>query len=192
VGTFDDNEFSTLGLGKPVTPTKAPGRIYWCSIPTNDTAVKISKVCEIEDFGVTNMAFDTEKNFVNFATTRGIYYTWVHCAMYAKRKLGTPNDRLFTAIGARPFDKWSKLTCAAPFSSSEQNPVYFTNQRSRNWTPLSPTTEKANSKKGIHLNRGISCILPDIHDQETLFLCNNEGILKTTDGGRSYRTVHLR
>eukprot|EP01047_Picozoa_sp_COSAG01_P003346 COSAG01_NODE_97_length_26660_cov_100.642935_18_plen_1196_part_00 len=192
VGTFDDSEFSTLGLGKPATPTEAPGRIYWCSIPANDTTVKLSKVCEIKDFGVTNMVFDTEKNFVNFATTRGIYYTWVHGAMYAKRKLGTPNDRLFTAINARPFDKWSKLTCAAPFSSSEQNPVYFTNQRSRNWTALSPTTEKINGNKGGRLNRGISCILPDIHDQEILFLCNNEGIFKTTDGGRSYRNVHLR
>jgi hypothetical protein len=135
------------------------------------------------------MVFDNEKNFVNFATTRGVYYTWVHGAMYAKRKLGTSNDRLFTAIGARPFDKWSKLTCAAPFSSSEQSPVYFTNQRSRSWTVLSSVAQKADEKKDFRLNEGISCILPDQNDQETLFLCNHEGILKTTDGGQSYQRV---
>lgn len=189
VGTFDDSEFSTLGLGKPATPIEAPGRIYWVSIPTNKANVKISKTCEIKDFGITNMVFDNEKNFVNFATTRGVYYTWVHGAMYAKRKLGTSNDRLFTAIGARPFDKWSKLTCAAPFSSSEQSPVYFTNQRSRSWTVLSSVAQKADEKKDFRLNEGISCILPDQNDQETLFLCNHEGILKTTDGGQSYQRV---
>ena len=60
------------------------------------------------------MVFDTERNFMNFATTRGLYYTWVHCALYAKRKVGTSTDRLYTAIGARPFDQMEQayLRCA--------------------------------------------------------------------------------
>ncbi len=192
VGTFDDSEFKTLNLGKPATPIEAPARIYWVSIPTKKTTVKTSKVCELKDFGITNMVFDTEKNFVNFATTRGVYYTWVHGALYAKRKLGNSQDRLYTAIGTRPFDKWSKLTCAAPFSSSEQSPVYFTNQRSRNWTVLSTTSQRADGETELRLNEGITCILPDRDDQETLFLCNSEGILKTTDSGQSYQRVLQR
>ena len=192
VGTFDESEFKTLDLGKPVTQVDAPGRIYWVTIPGDATTVKTSKVCELKDFGITNMVFDTERNFVNFATTRGVYYTWVHCAIYAKRKVGTSNDRLFTAIGARPFDKWSKLTCAAPFSGTEQSPVYFTNQRSRSWSVLSAKTQGEGGRDDLRLNTGISCILPDKDDQKTLYLCNSDGILKTTDGGKSYKRVFQR
>jgi hypothetical protein len=39
---------------------------------------KISQICELENFGFTNMVFDTERNFMNFATTRGVFHTWAH------------------------------------------------------------------------------------------------------------------
>ena len=172
VGTFADREFEALGLGDPVTSVEGPGRIYWVAIPADAETVKGSKVCELEDFGVTNMVFDTERNFMNFATTRGVYYTWVHCALYAKRQVGTSSDRLFTAVGARRFDKWSKFTCAAPFSGKEQSPVYFTKERSRNWSELSDTSQIDGDSAALTLNAGISCLLPDAGEDNTLYLCN--------------------
>ena len=189
VGTFADSEFESLGLGKPASKVEAPARIYWINLTTGDQPIKPSKVCELEDFGIANMVFDTERNFMNFATTRGLYYTWVHCALYAKRKVGTSTDRLYTAIGARPFDKWSKLTCAAPFSDTGQGPVYFTKERSRNWSALSKTSRISGDRGALTLNAGISCLIPDAGEDNTLYLCNRHGIFKTTDNGKSYRLV---
>jgi hypothetical protein len=189
VGTFADSEFESLGLGKPASKVEAPGRIYWINLTTGENPIRPSKVCELEDFGIANMVFDTERNFMNFATTRGLYYTWVHCALYAKRKVGTSTDRLYTAIGARPFDKWSKLTCAAPFSDTGQGPVYFTKERSRNWSALSKISRISGDRGGLTLNAGISCLIPDAGEDNTLYLCNRHGIFKTTDNGKSYRLV---
>jgi hypothetical protein len=184
VGTFDDNEFKTLGLGHPATPVEAPARIYWITLSDGEKAIKPGKAAELEDFGITNMVFDTESNFVNLATTRGVFYTWGHGTMHARRKLGTTSDRLFIAIGARPFDKWSKLTCAAPFSGAEKTPVYFTTERSRKWSLLS---ESDNGP--LSLNAGISCLLPDSRGNNRLYLCNRHGIFKTSDGGKTYTLV---
>jgi hypothetical protein len=189
VGTFADSEFKALGLGKPVTSIEGPGRIYWVTITADAKKIKRSKVAELEDFGVTNMVFDTEKNFMNFATTRGVYYTWSHCALYAKRKVGTPGARLFTAIGARPYDKWSKLTCAAPFSGEAQTPIYFTKDRSRNWSTLSGTSRIDGDSDVLALNAGISCLLPDAEENSTLYLCNRHGVFKTTDNGKTYKLM---
>ncbi len=190
VGTFADSEFKTLGLSEPMTSIDAPGRIYWVTIASGAKSIKSSQVGELQDFGVTNMVFDTERNFMNFATTRGLYYTWVHCAIYAKRKVGTSSDRLFTAIGARPYDKWSMLTCAAPLSGREQNPVYFTNQRSRNWSALVTGMQANPNATEPALNEGVSCILPDKDDAKTFYLCNRFGIFKTNDSGISFKNVH--
>lgn len=184
VGTFDDREFKALGLGNPATPVQAPGRIYWINLTTGEKPIKLSKAAELKNFGITNMVFDTERNFVNLATTRGVFYTWGHGAMHARRKLGTSNDRLYTAIGARAFDKWSKLTCAAPFSGEEPNPIYFTKERSRNWSALSNSDGSTPT-----LNAGISCLLPDAVNSEAYYLCNRHGIFKTIDSGKSYEFV---
>ena len=189
VGTCADSELETLDLGKPVTPVEAPGRIYWMNIPADANTIKPKIVCELEDFGVTNMVFDTERNFMNFATTRGVYYTWVHCALYARRQVGTSADRLFTAIGARPYDKWSKLTCAAPFSAREQSPVYYTRERSRSWSALSDSPRIDGNSGALALNAGISCLLPDAGNDNTLYLCNRHGVFKTTDNGKSFKLI---
>jgi hypothetical protein len=39
------------------------------------------------------------------------------------------------------------------------------------------------------LNAGISCLIPDAGEDNTLYLCNRHGIFKTTDNGKSYRLV---
>lgn len=175
-GTFDDNEFKTLGLGHPATPVETPARIYWITLSAGEKPIRPGKAAELEDFGITSMVFDTERNFVNLATTRGVFYTWGHGTMHARRKLGTSSDRVFIAIGARPFDKWSKLTCAAPFSATEQTPVYVTTERSRKWSLLS---ESDNGP--LSLNAGISCLLPDSRGNNRLYLCNRHGLFKTSD-----------
>gem|GEM_PF-4628359 len=56
-----------------------------------------------------------------------------------------------------------------------------------NWQliPIEVKTQKES-------NEGITCILPDKNDPHTFFLCNKQGILKTTDNGRSYRNVRER
>ena len=43
--------------------------------------------------------------------------------------------------------------------------------------------------EGLSLNAGISCVLPDCEDENTLYLCNRHGVFKTTNRGRSYRLV---
>jgi len=189
VGTFADAEFETLGLGKPAAPVESPGRIYSMTIPGDLEAIKPRRICEIAEFGVTNIRFDTEQNFMHFATTRGVYYTWVHGSVYSQRLHDMPTDTLFTALGGRRYSDWSNFTCASPFSGTKQSPVYFSRERSRNWAALSAKTNVEGEGKGLSLSAGVSCVLPDSEDENTLYLCNRHGIFKTTDRGKSYRLV---
>lgn len=53
VGTFDDKEFETLGLGKPVSQVNAPGCLYWGYV--HGHGVKPRRRWAMEDFGVTNI-----------------------------------------------------------------------------------------------------------------------------------------
>ncbi len=189
VGTFADCEFETLGLPKPVSQVEAPGRIYWMNLSAGMKASKPTTAFELEDFGVANMVFDTERNFVTFATTRGVYYTWIHGAVFSQRLHEMPTDEFFTAIGCGPYSTWSKFTCAAPFSGKEQSPVYFSQERSRNWSILSDNAPIEGGSKDLHLNAGISSVLPDCENENTLYLCNCHGVFKTTNRGRSYKLV---
>lgn len=202
VGTFADSEFERLGLPKPVSQVEAslrqaqemPGRIYWMTASRNSkkTISKPTKVLEFEAFGVANMSFDAHQNFAHFATTRGIYYTWVHCAQIAQRMhYDMPADELYTAIGARGMkDPWSNYTCTAPFSGEEQGPVYFTKDRGRIWKTVSGKTRIEGEKPDLRLNAGISCVLPDKDEAKTIYLCNSFGIFKTTDEGKSYKLIY--
>lgn len=192
VGTFADSELERLGLPKPASQVEAPGRIYWFTFSQKDDhkLSKPKKTFELEEFGVANMHMDKHPNFVHLATSRGVYYTWVHGASYVKRKVGTSADRLFTAIGARAMhDPWSNYTCAAPFSSKEQSPVSFSDARSRNWTILSDKTQIEGDEMDLRLNAGITCILPSSDEERTIFLCNRFGIFQTKDGGKSYKLM---
>lgn len=187
VGTFADSDFEALGLGKPVSPVDTEGGAYWITVDAQDQGVKVEK--RLGGLGVANVAFDQVENFLNFATTRGIYYTWVHCEAFSQRLHDAPTDELFTALGTRQFDLWSKSTYAAPFSGNGPSPVYLTQNRSRKWSVMSSTAEIKGHNK-LQLNAGVSCVWPDKDDATTLFLCNRDGIFKTTDNGETYRLVY--
>ena len=188
VGTVADDEFVTLGLGKVVSPGKAPGRIYAVSL--RDGKARTAVQCELEDFGVTNIAFDTHENFMNFATTRGVFYTWIHGLVFSQRLHDMPADVLFTAIGSGPHADWSAATYAAPFSAAAPSPVHVTRDRSRNWAVVSPGARATGTDGTLRLSAGVSCILPDREEKDTLYLCNQLGVFKSTDGGASYSLVY--
>lgn len=189
VGTCADSEFQTLQLGTPFTPLKNPGKIYSINLSQSEKPHKINQICELKNFGFTNMVFDTERNFMNFATTRGVFYTWAHGGRYAKREVGSARDRLFMALGTRPFDSWSLLTCSAPFSGGSESPVHFTSTRSRNWSKLSQHSLIESGESALALNAGISCLLPDRNKEDTFYLCNRHGVFKTINKGQTYKLV---
>ena len=37
---------------------------------------------------------------------------------------------------------------------------------------------------------GISCVKPDSEEKDVLYLCNRDGILKSTDRGQTYKLVY--
>ena len=188
VGTIADSEFATLGLGKVASPGTAPGRILAVSV--KDGKARMAVQCELADFGVTNLAFDAHENFMSFATTRGVFYTWIHGAVFSQRLHDMPTDVLFTAIGSAPHSDWSAATYAAPFSGTGQGPVHVSRDRSRNWSVVSADARGAGGAEALRLNTGLSCIVPDREDRDTIYVCNQRGILKSTDGGKSYRLVY--
>ena len=49
--------------------------------------------------------------------------------------------------------------------------------------------EPSGERGALTLNAGISCLIPDAGEDNTLYLCNRHGIFKTTDNGKSYRLV---
>jgi len=135
VGTFDDREFETLGLGKPGSSVKAPGRVYWIGFKDGKPTRKPS--WEMEHFGVTNIGHGVHEHFVTLATTRGVYYTWQHGNAFAQRLHNLPGDMLYTALGYRRFMKETRVdeprtkstTYTAPFSGQEKSPVYCVPER---------------------------------------------------------------
>ena len=197
VGTFDDHEFETLGLGQPVSPVKAPGRIYWVGFKEGKPTFRPS--LEVEDFGVTNIGHGVHQNFLTFATTRGVYYTWQHGNMFSQRLHDMPADTLFTALGYRQFMKETRpnewrlqsTTYAAPFSGKQKSPVYCVPERTTGkWSLLSDKAEIHSGAAADRSNVGVTCLLPDQEDGKALFLCNRQGVFKSTDGGQSYRLVY--
>jgi len=196
VGTFADKEFETLGLGTPVSPIKAPGRIY--RVGLTDAKKGFSKACELEDFGVLNIGGGAHPNFSTFATTRGVYYTWQRDNAFSQRRYDVPADMPFTALGYRYFNKKMGdgatreriATYAAPFSGKGKSPVYCVPERTTGrWSILSENAQIKGQGNALDLNAGISCILPDKDDGDTLYLCNRHGIFKSVDGGENYKFV---
>jgi len=196
VGTFADKELETLGLGRPVSPAETPGRIYW--VPFTNVKPTFNAYCEIEDIGVTNLGFGVHENFATFATTRGVYYTWQHVNVFSQRRYDIPADMLFTALGYRQFsketgkDEWrtKSTTYAALFSGKGQSPVYSVPERTPGkWSIVSKKGQVHGQGAAVALNAGISCILPDKDDGNTLYLCNRHGIFKSIDGGKNYKFI---
>ena len=199
VGTFDDREFETLGLGKPVSPVKTPGRIYWVGAKAGKPTFRPS--LEAEDFGITNIGHDVHENFVTFATTRSVYYTWQHGNVFAQRLYNLPADMLYTALGYRQFMKETRVgesrtkstTYAAPFSGQEKSPVYCVPERTTGiWSILSGNAQVETQGSTVTLNAGITCILPDKDQENTLYLCNRHGVFKSADKGKSYKLILTR
>jgi len=197
VGTFADREFETLGLGKPFSPVETPGRIYRTELAAGK-APRFSPSCEVPDFGVTNIGFGAHTNFATFATTRGVFYTWQRDNMFCQRRHEIPADTLFTALGYRQFMKETRpnewrlksTTYAAPFSGTEKCPVYCAPERTTGkWSLVSHDAKVDGPGTAIALNSGVSCILPDKEDENTLYLCNRHGMFKSVDGGQRYERV---
>lgn len=197
IGTFADREFQTLGLVKPFAPVGAPGRIYRPELGTGKP-LRLSPSCEVEDFGVTNIGFGAHTNFATFATTRGVFYTWQRDNMFCQRRYVMPADTFFTALGYRQFMKETRpgerrlksSTYAAPFTGTQNSPVYCVPERTTGrWSLVSDDARVDGGEATAALRAGISCILPDKDDADTLYLCNRHGIYKSTDGGQSYKRV---
>ena len=118
--------------------------------------------------------------------------------MFSQRRNEMPSDVLLVALGYRQFMKeWRKndwrlksTTYAAPFSGMENSPVYSVPERTTGKWSLLSDKAKINGQTARSLNGGITCLLPDREDGTTLYLCNRQGIFKSTDGGRSYRIVY--
>lgn len=107
-------------------------------------------------------------------------------------------DVLFTALGYRQFKKQTRpkewrlksTTYAAPFSGRRGSPVYGVRERTTGrWSIVSSNAKVDGRGAEVALNEGISCILPDKDDADTLYLCNRHGIFKTTSGGKTYWLV---
>lgn len=196
VGTFADSEFTILGLGHPFSELTAPGRIYW--VRFKDGKPRPELCCGLPDFGAVNIGFGAHENFVTFATTRGIYYTWQHGNVFSQRRHDIPADRLFVALGYRAYKRETRpgewrsqsTSYAIPFEGKGPASVYTVPERTTGiWYALQDEVRIEGSETGLELNSGVSCILPDRDDADTLYLCNRDGILKTTDAGKTYRRV---
>ena len=196
VGTSADREFATLGLGKPATPAKAPGRLYW--VYFRDGKPRFEKCFELDEIAVANISFGAYETFAVLATSRGLYYTWQRGNTFSQRLHAIPADRLFTALGYRQYPKQvgpgdirtKSDSYAAPFSTADPNPVRWVPERTPEpWRPWAKKPRIEGAGKGIEMGAGVTCILPDREEPGTLYLCNRHGILKTTDRGKTYRLV---
>ena len=57
-------------------------------------------------------------------------------------------------------------------------------------TPALSDTHRIDGDSGaLALNAGISCLLPAVGEDNTLYLCNRHGVFKTADRGKSYKLV---
>ena len=201
VGTCADSELATLGLGKPAAAATGPGGIY----RYKELGTKPAKIFELNaPVGVTRV-----DSYI--ATTRGVYfqdrYAGMRQALYR-----LPADVLFTAIGSG-----AGGTYAAPFSGEPHRVFCAGNRflwavlsdveertRIANWLRAGAAQEVPTMWNGFTCRRpkkdeflaagldagGISCVCPDTKDKNTLYLCNRDGILKSTDRGESYKAVY--
>jgi len=203
VGTSADAELITLGLGRPATAVEASARVYWGRLA--DGRPQLSPCLELDRLAVTNLAFGAYHTFGTIATSRGLYYTWQGGGTFSQRRNDVPADRLITALGYRQYPKQvgpgdvrtKSDTYAAAFSAPQdhpsvaKSPIRWVPERTpmlwRAWSREAPRMEGA--AESASLGDGVSCILPDREDPQTLYLCNRHGVFKTSDGGRTYRRI---
>jgi len=196
-GTFADSEFETLGLGRPNVRGKNTGAVF--EITASGKGIGCHTKLNAPEFGVTGVTFGTQFNFYNIATTRGVYHRWPHGNEFLQKRHYMPTDTLNVAFGHRRFittrrngsKQLNKVGFTAPFSSPGANHIYRV-------TPRLPPPWKAINKEGSRLvgapagacvSSGLTCIHPDDDDAKILFLCNVNGIYKSTDEGRTFKLV---
>ncbi|MHC4202754.1 MAG: WD40/YVTN/BNR-like repeat-containing protein, partial [Planctomycetota bacterium] len=201
LGTFDDAEFEALGLGRPSikAPKATTGNIYFLRLRGVKSVGFGKNPVKVKDFGVTNIAFGMEDRFLSFATTRGVYYSWTSAFVVTqKRYKDLPVDTLYVAMGYRRFRKlrkdtqydWKSTAYAAPFSTPEENLVYRVVERhTRPWEPASRKNQFRGGPRDASMNPGPTCVLPDWKDGKIIYLCNMNGIYKSTDAGRTFKLV---
>ncbi|MHC4200695.1 MAG: WD40/YVTN/BNR-like repeat-containing protein, partial [Planctomycetota bacterium] len=193
-GTFPDSEFEAVGLGRP--SVRLSGQEYGRVLMGNRSGTKPPRVgtrVQAKHFGVTNLAFDVPKwGFLHCATTRGLYYTYNLGGIFQRHVNGLPFDTPYTALGSslrltKPNSKGKTASkvYAAPLSTDDAGCVYATTRWGRVWYK----TEGKPRSPGP-LNAGISGITCDVSDLESVVLCNRSGILKSGDGGKSYKLVY--
>ncbi|MHC4252711.1 MAG: PA14 domain-containing protein, partial [Planctomycetota bacterium] len=201
LGTFDDAEFEALGLGRPSirAPKATTGSIYFLRLQGAKSVGFGKKPIKVKDFGVTNITFGMADRFLSFATTRGIYYSWTSgFVVTQKRSRDLPPDAFYVAMGYRRFRKvrkhpqydWKSTAYAAPFSTPEENLLYRVVERhTGHWGAVSKRNQFAGGPRDANLNPGPTCVLPDWKDAKIVYLCNTNGIYKSTDAGRTFRLV---
>ncbi|MHC4504082.1 MAG: PA14 domain-containing protein, partial [Planctomycetota bacterium] len=203
VGTFADSEFDTLGLGRPELPSAgAPGRVYRCARLGTDPKVSFDLG---DPVGVTRIGR------YYFTTTRGVYFQDRYAGL-RQPLYRLPGDELYTAVGSG-----AGGTYAAPFSGEPDRVFCAGNRflwavladaeewkRIASWLKAGAPQEVPTMWSGYECRRpgsdeflapgldagGISCVLPDSKEEDTLFVCNRDGILKSTDRGKSYKLVY--
>jgi len=209
VGTCADTELTTLGLGKPASPSLTNiGKL--CSVTVNNKSgrVGIREWEGMPDFGITNIAIDSaySRSLLYFATTRGLYYAY-RGGLYQLRsgvtshpeKIGKNasflsasvnadadmvTDTLYTAAS----DSDGRQVCVAPFERSGTSLLYkggtgyFWDPR---WFPL------GEGNIDTLTDAGVTSILSGTKEEPNIFyICNQNGIFKTIDNGKNYRRVY--
>jgi len=188
IGTFADKEFETLGLGRPLTPapTAVEGGLwyFWCDGKTCRAAARP----HAPDLGVVNIVFRDRINLALLGATRGLYATWAGGGTLYQRRHTFCKDELLIAVDGSHDNP--EAVYAAPFASGLEGPICVVGKTGRGWRRLNRNPEIESDGKNPRINAGITCVLQDKSDKHTLFLCNRDGIWKSTDRGRSYRRVY--
>jgi hypothetical protein len=142
----------------------------------------------MQDFGVTNLSFEGRvqgQGFVYLATTRGLYYTF-NLIKYYQRRAGVQPDVLYTALNEIKIEgKGTSRILAGPFAADKKKQLHAASI-GYYWSPV----WKQRSAGVADLNQGLSSIVSHPTEADTFWLCNQNGISKTTDGGKSYRLVY--
>jgi len=199
VGTSADNELHSLGMSSLASSVDSPGGVHAARI--HNDKLNWNTWFELSDIAVTNLTFGAYENFVVIATSRGLYYTWQMGRTFSQRRHDVPADQLITALGYRQYPKrvgpgdirTKSDTFATAFSQAGADFIRWVPERTAlPWRKWAEKPQMEGHTSSAVLRVGVTCILPDQEDADTLFLCNRHGVFKTTDHGKTFRHVYGR